>query len=184
MKTTYLLREIQPDGSIQLVETSSENWHAIVKADAKLPRRERRFFIYDVIAESNGLDCLVIEVTWEVWREWDNEQRRTRRNNLLKKQYEHLSVDALCDDESDHSLKSKILKGEEFEMKALGTVALEELRLALSSWKSWGPTLLDYYIAGENKSCTNEFASNYGVSEQVARKYKRQFEKFVKDFFA
>lgn len=37
MRTTYLLQEKQLDGSTCLVETTAENWHAIVRACAKLP---------------------------------------------------------------------------------------------------------------------------------------------------
>ena len=65
MKTTYLLREEQPDGSVCMVETTSEVWHAIVKEDAAGPRTERRFFIYDIIPDEGGLDCMVIETTWD-----------------------------------------------------------------------------------------------------------------------
>ena len=81
MKTTYLLREVQKDGSVQLVETTSDNWHAIVKADSVRPRCERRFFIYDIIPDEGGLDCMVIETTWDEWKDWDNKQRAVRRSN-------------------------------------------------------------------------------------------------------
>ena len=43
---------------------------------------------------------------------------------------------------------------------------------------------MEYYIAGEKTSCTKAIAMKYEVSEQTARKYKRQFEDFVKKYFS
>ena len=76
------------------------------------------------------------------------------------------------------------MREEGFETETLGYLALEELRKALLFWRPWGTMLLDYYIAGKRRTCTQELARTCNVSEQVARKYKRQFEKFVIDFFA
>ena len=58
MRTTYLLQEKQLDGSTCLVETTAENWHAIVQACAKLPTDQRRYFIRDVIPDDKGVDCM------------------------------------------------------------------------------------------------------------------------------
>lgn len=80
MRTTYLLQEKQLDGSTCLVETTAENWHAIVRACAKLPTDQRRYFIRDVIPDDKGVDCMFIETTKETWQEWDREQRRIRDN--------------------------------------------------------------------------------------------------------
>ena len=60
---------------------------------------------------------------------------------------------------------------------------LPKLKKQLFAWKPWAADLLAYYLAGKKKSCTAAMAKKYGVSEQVIRKYKRQFEKFVKNFF-
>ena len=60
---------------------------------------------------------------------------------------------------------------------------MDELKKQLFAWKPWAVDLLAYYLAGKKKSCTAAMAKKYGVSEQVIRKYKRQFEKFVKNFF-
>ena len=89
MRTTYLLQEKQLDGSTCLVETTAENWHAIVRACAKLPTDQRRYFIRDVIPDDKGVDCMFIETTKETWQEWDREQRRIRDNLQHRKQYEH-----------------------------------------------------------------------------------------------
>jgi len=54
----------------------------------------------------------------------------------------------------------------------------------LNNWNPWGIDLLEFYIAGQKNSCTKEIAVKYKVSEQTARKYKRQFEAFVKKYFS
>ena len=184
MKTTYLLRETMPDGTVQLVETTSANWHAIVKADAALPRQARRFFIYDIIPEENGLDCMVIETTWEVWREWDNSQRAIRRNQENKRKFSYLSLDRMIEGGDREQLHDRLLLDDSLEPKTLSGYVIMELREALAIWNDWGTVLLDFYLEGKKKSCTKDICQMYGVSEQTARKYKRQFEDFVKKYFA
>ena len=43
--------------------------------------------------------------------------------------------------------------------------------------------MLEQYLAGRKRSCSADMAEKYGVSEQVIRKYKRQFEEFIRKFF-
>ena len=45
MKTVYLAREQQPDGSHRLVEISAEKWHAIIKEQAGLPMEQKPFAV-------------------------------------------------------------------------------------------------------------------------------------------
>ena len=66
----------------------------------------------------------------------------------------------------------------------LDAVLIDELKIRLTAWKPWAAELLAHYLAGRKKSCTAVMAEKYGVSEQVIRKYKRQFEAFVKKFLA
>ena len=54
MKTVYLAREQQPDGSHRLVEISAEKWHAIIKEQAGLPMEQKHHFIEDIIYDENG----------------------------------------------------------------------------------------------------------------------------------
>ena len=184
MKTTYLLREEQPDGSVCMVETTSEVWHAIVKADAVRPRCERRFFIYDIIPDEGGLDCMVIEVTWDEWKEWDNKQRAVRRSNERKREISFLSLDCLIEDGDRDQFYERMLIDDIFETEVISNRSIDGLRAALREWNPWGVELMEYYIAGEKTSCTKAIAMKYEVSEQTARKYKRQFEDFVKKYFS
>ena len=184
MKTTYLLREVQKDGSVQLVETTSDNWHAIVKADSVRPRCERRFFIYDIIPDEGGLDCMVIETTWDEWKDWDNKQRAVRRSNERKREISFLSLDCLIEDGDRDQFQERMLIDDRFELETISKRSIEGLRAALRNWNLWGVELMEYYIAGKKASCTKAIAMKYKVSEQTARKYKRQFEAFVKKFFS
>ena len=183
MSITYLVREVQTDGTISLVETTSEKWHAIIKADAEAPASERRYFIRDVIPENEGIDCIIMETTFEDWRQWDNEQRKFRDNNNLRKSFDHVSIDALLDAEGMQNYQNRVLRDDGFEETTLSQVIVDEFYIALRNWREWAPDLLKYYLAGEKKSCTKVFAHACGVSEQVARKYKRQFEQFIKNYF-
>ena len=184
MKTTYLLREEQPDGSVCMVETTSEVWHAIVKEDASRPRCERRFFIYDIIPDEGGLDCMVIETSWDEWKEWDNKQRAVRRSNERKREISFMSLDCLIEDGDRDQFYERMLIDDIFETEVISNRSIDGLRAALRKWNPWGVELMEYYIAGEKKSCTKAIAMKYEVSEQTARKYKRQFEDFVKKYFS
>lgn len=64
MKTTYLIKSIQSDGSSALVETTAEHWHKITENNKGLSKDERRYFITDIISESGNLDCMIIEVAY------------------------------------------------------------------------------------------------------------------------
>lgn len=94
MKTTYLINSIQPDGSTALVETTAEHWHEITENNKLLPKDERRYFITDIISESGNLDRMIIEASYKEYLRWMVERSPTIRNNSLKKQYTHLSLDA------------------------------------------------------------------------------------------
>ena len=59
---------------------------------------------------------------------------------------------------------------------------LNDLRAAAAAWKSWAPELLELYLSGQRRACTPWLANKCGVSEQMARRYKRDFEEFIKEF--
>lgn len=183
MRTTYLLQEKQLDGSTCLVETTAENWHAIVRACAKLPTDQRRYFIRDVIPDDKGVDCMFIETTKETWQEWDREQRRIRDNLQHRKQYEHIPVESMLTMQDD-ILANAGLESEDIADSAVSCLTCAQLRQSVAEWHKWAPMLMDYYMDGKKTSCTAEVARRCGVSEQVARKYKRQFEKFVGTFYS
>lgn len=93
MKTTYLIKSIQSDGSAALVETTAEHWHEITENNKLLSKDERRYFITDIISESGKLDCMVMEVPYKEFLHWLADQSPANRNNSLKKKYSHLSLD-------------------------------------------------------------------------------------------
>ncbi len=69
------------------------------------------------------------------------------------------------------------------ESTACDIVLMEELQKALASWRPRANDLLEMYLNGQKRACTEIIARKYGVSPQVARKYKRQFEEFIKNFW-
>ena len=83
----------------------------------------------------------------------------------------------------DITLLECLCSAEDMEAAVISEMIMDELKKQLFAWKPWAVDLLAYYLAEKKKSCTAAMAKKYGVSEQVIRKYKRQFEKFVKNFF-
>ena len=59
----------------------------------------------------------------------------------------------------------------------------DELRKALEKWRPWANDLLDLYMDGKRRESTNWLAVRCGVSQQMARRYKKDFENFLKNFF-
>ena len=68
---------------------------------------------------------------------------------------------------------------EQVEVLACDQILLDELHEALTLWKPWANDLLDMYLQGKKRTCTRTLAERYGVSPQVVRKYKRQFEEYI-----
>ena len=60
---------------------------------------------------------------------------------------------------------------------------IDELKKTLADWKPWANDMLEMYLNGQKRACTDILARKYGVSSQIIRKYKRQFEKFIKIFW-
>ena len=70
----------------------------------------------------------------------------------------------------------------QLESMVCDSVLMEELKEALAAWRPWATDLLELYLNGQKRACTEVLSRKYGVSPQVIRKYKRQFEEFVKKF--
>ena len=174
MKTTYLIKSIQSDGSTALVETSAEHWHEITENSKRLSKDERRYFISDIISESGNLDCMVIEVSHEEFLHFMTEQSPTIRNNSLKKQYTHLSLDAGVADNAVDPVC--------FEEDVMSQVFLMQLQKVLEAWNPWAVDFLNCYLKGKKTSSTAFVANKYNVSQRMARNYKKQFEDFVKNY--
>lgn len=185
MKITYLVNKEQKDGSIRLSDVTRDEWLAVVKQNRDLSPEERRHFIYDYIMEDGDLDCIIMEAPIEMRNQWLRDHAASQRNRKLSEGVKIISLDALLfEADEPEQLHNCLASTESTEDIAMEKLMLEELRTALSGWKPWANDLLDLYLCGERRSCTAFFADKCGVSLQVARKYKRQFEEFVKKFLS
>lgn len=183
MKTTYLINKTQPDGTVQLSIATFEEWFAVARANKSLPACQRRYFIVDCIAEGYDMDRMVIESTAAEYRKWNRDRMASVRNRVLGRNYQVLSLDVpIRVKDTMLNLKEAIRSGEDVEERACFQMLETQLRDALAAWKPWAADMLDCYLRGERRNCTDILSMKYGVSPQVVRKYKRQFEKFIKNF--
>ncbi len=183
MKTIYLMNKAQPDGSTCLSVASAAEWLSAVTGNKGLPIEQRRYFILDYIADGDDLDCIVIETSLADYREWDRGRPAEKRNRRAGQAIQQLSLDApLNDSEDSGSLLDLIAADTQVESTACDIVLMDELKKALASWRPWANDLLEMYMNDQKRACTKILARKYGVSPQVVRKYKRQFEEFIKNF--
>lgn len=183
MKTTYLMNQEQPDGSMGLAVVTSAEWLAAVRQNKHLPVDQQRYFIIDYIADGDDLDRMVIEVPIEDYREWHREHMASERNRRNGRNLQKLSMDMpLFGVEDVESLWNVLSSGEDIENMVYDRMLMDDLRQKLAAWKPWGNDLLDFYLEGQARRCTDFLSEKYGVSPQVIRKYKRQFEDFIKNF--
>ena len=192
MKVTYLIKKgnergrssNSPCDDSALIQVSGEEWHNIVLRNKNLPKEQRRYFIKDIIADDGDCDILIIEVTKEEYKVWRRERQITWRNHMLSQQYSFLSIyDKLGEQDEDNvvleTLGTNLSAENDFFCKQL----FEDLVSSLEEWKPWGRELLLRYMRGESRASTKWLAKFCCVSEQTARQYKREFERFVKTFF-
>lgn len=183
MKTTYLINRAQPDGSVCLSVATASEWLTAVSGNKGLPVEQRRYFILDYIADGDDLDCMVIETTLAEYHKWDKCRPAEKRNRRAGQAFQHLSLDApFTNSEESGSLMDHIAADTQVESIACDRLLMDELDKALSLWKPWAKDLLALYLHGQKRTCTELLSEKYGVSPQVIRKYKRQFEEFVKKF--
>ena len=183
MKTTYLVNQEQPDGSVRLEVVSSREWLSVVERNKHLPADQQRYFILDYIMDGDVLDCMVIETSAADYRDWNRKRLAARRNRKAEKNFQHLSIDAPLGGLFGTDTLADVLASEEqVEVLACDQILLDELHEALALWKPWANDLLDMYLQGKKRTCTRTLAERYGVSPQVVRKYKRQFEEYIKNF--
>ena len=183
MKTTYLLNKVQTDGSICLSVASVDEWISAVNENKGKPINQRRYFIRDYIADGDDIDCMVIETSLAEYRKWDRTRPAEKRNRRAGRAFQHLSLDAPINESEDSgSFTDLIASDTQVESMVCDQVLMDELRKALASWKPWANELLEMYLHGKKRACTDILAKKYAVSPQVVRKYKRQFEEFIKNF--
>lgn len=65
MKITYLVNDIQADGTYSLIQTTAEHWREITEHNKLLPKAKRRYFVLDTIKDVDGYDCMIVEVPYE-----------------------------------------------------------------------------------------------------------------------
>lgn len=184
MKTTYLINKPQAGGSVQLSISNREEWQAVVRANKQLPSEQRRYFILDYIKDGTDLDCMVMEAPIDVYRNWIREHMTSKRNREAGKGYQFLSVDApVADRDGLGTLLDTISADSSVEEIVCGEMVLTDLQDALAAWKPWANDLLELYLQGQKRTCSDMLAKQYGISQRMIRKYKVQFEEFVKNFF-
>jgi len=184
MKITYLVKKKQEDGSMRLAVVSHQEWRAVVEKNKTLPAEQKRYFILDYIPDGSDMDKMVVEVPADMYREWHREHMASKRNRDLGKNYRHISLESTMEvkdvraDLTDMDIIVDKVSEEHRSQKIL-----EMLRNSLAEWKPWAVDLLDFYLLGRRKDCTDVMAQKYGVSSRMVRKYKKQFENFIKKFF-
>ena len=181
--TTYLINKQQTDGTVRLSVADHAEWLAVVKANRELPAEQRRYFIVDYIKDGTDLDCMVMEAPVDVYRVWIRGYMAGKRNREAGKGYQLLSADAPAADSGGFGLLDTISAGCSVEENVCGEILLADLREALAAWKPWANDLLDIYLQGHKRTCSDVLAKRYSISQRMVRKYKVQFEDFVKKFF-
>ena len=154
-----------------------------VNTNRNLPTEQRRYFISDCIEDGKEIDRMIIEVGYDEYRRWNSRHTIMERSRKAGKQYQHLSLDAVLSEADEITLLECLSGTENMEAAVIDDILMDELKKQLSNWKPWAADMLEQYLAGRKRSCSADMAEKYGVSEQVIRKYKRQFEEFIRKFF-
>lgn len=181
MKYTYLVYK-QVNGTRQLAVATQEEWDAILKENKQLPSAERRRFIKDCIEDGDEMDCMYIEATASEHRKWNSKNTISQKGRKIGMRYTRMSLDDGVQDADVESLHECV--SSEFNLEGLVTdqILMEELRYALRAWKPWAEELLDLYMDGKKRSCTNDLCKKYRLRERAVRNRKKAFEKFILDF--
>lgn len=182
-RTTILIYKDSTDPKKGLKEATQEEWSAILKSNKGLPMCERRCFIEDSFEDCGVIDRMFIEVTLGAYKEWDRERKRQSRNEEQRSSYQHISLDYQGGDDDSRSFDEFIASGFDLEGDVLSRNDIEAFHQALAKWRPWAMEMLENYLSGERRCCTQKLCEKYGVSAVVIRKRKRDFEKFARKFF-
>ena len=147
-----------------------------------LPAERRRYFIKDCFADGDELDCMYIEMTAVEYREWNSKNTVAQRKRKAGSIYSVLSLDAGVPEAGLESLHESVPSAFDLEGLATDHLLIEELKTALRKWKPWAEDLLELYLSGAKRSCTNGLCERYKLSDRAVQKRKAAFEKFVLDF--
>ena len=179
-KTVYLLKAVD-SGESKLIEVSGKEWYGTVSANHSDPNAQQRYFICDTIIDGECKDRIFMEVTEAECKQWKLKQQSTRRWLDGKKEVTILSLDSPTEEENitlEDTLKTDCRLDDFYITKVL----LSELRKEVVKWKPWAGELLEMYLKGQKRASTAWLAEQRGVSVQMARRYRKDFEEIVKKF--
>ena len=172
----------QVDGVQRLAAATQEEWDAIMKGNRGLPIEQRRCFMKDCFEDGDGLDCMYIEVTAAEYREWNSKNTVTQRKRKASSIYPLLSLDAGIPETGLESLHESVPSDFSLERLATDHILIGELKAALRKWKPWAEELLELYLSGAKRSCTDGLCEKYQVSDRTVQRRKDAFKKFILDF--
>lgn len=181
MKTTYLVYR-QVNGVQKLVSATQKEWDAILRGNRCLPLDRRRYFIKDCFEDGDEVDCMYIEVPASEHRKWNSKNTVSQKKRKIGRHYAQLSLDAGIPDADIESLHECVPSEFNLENIVADQILIEELRRALRAWNPWAEELLELYLAGAKRSCTNDLCKKYQISDRAVRKRKEAFEKFILNF--
>ena len=95
MKNTYLVKKQNDNGMFVLEEVSGTQWIEIVKRNKSLPKEQKRYFISDCIEESDGIDRMYIEVSYEEYKKWNVKNTILLKNREYKKKFTIVSFEEI-----------------------------------------------------------------------------------------
>lgn len=189
-KVQYIRLAYQPqdDGSKELTVVSYNVWKDIIDKNKGKTGYERRYFTKEYHHDGNHTYCLLCEVSWEEYREWDAQNKASKRNENNAEPYSFLSLDAPVyhDDNGDSLLNGDIIAAPHVSVEDDGewNILLDGLRKELAAWKPWAEELLYYYWVGMGRKCTPILARKYNLTEADIRYRKRLFKNRVKAYCA
>lgn len=182
MKNTYLVYKDVTAEEKELVVATRKEWDAILAANRKLPREQRRFFIRDCIDNGNQIDCMFIETSREEYNKWHSQEVMRTRNRIASRNYQVLSLDYAISDLEEVRYGDTIADSFNLEEDLLNDMFMANLRATLAEWRAWADELLDYYLAGKRMESTRILSKKYRVSATTIQKRKKQLDEFVKEY--
>lgn len=150
-------------------------------------RKKLHLFSTNRIVPTKSLDSKsryreYIETTAAEYREWNSKNTVTQQKRKVGSSYSFLSLDAGVPETGLESLHESVPSAFNLESLAIDHLLIDELKAALRKWKPWAEELLELYLSGAKRSCTNSLCEKYRLSDRAIQKRKTAFEKFVLDF--
>lgn len=180
--TIYLINKEQADGSMRLTQVSGKEWYGVTQENKGLPLAQRRYFVDMTIVDGDTLDSVVMETTRSDYLAWHRDHMSAARNRVYgEKMFDFISLDAPVPAHEDRDGGTVVdIPDAEFDMTRVDAlVDLERVRKKLAKWKPWANDVLDLLLDDRRQDCTAVLSAKYSVSEQMARRYRKQAEDFI-----